>query len=90
MSPEDYRRIREAQEQALEEARQRRASQVRKTKSEGVENRLKLQGLVGNAVIINGEMYSVGQTIYGAKILKVGSNYMIGEYKGKKFRLVMP
>ena len=86
MSPENYRRIREARAQAIEEARQLRASQLRKNKSEGIESRLKLQGIVGNAVILNGEMFYVGQTIHGAKILKVGSDYMIGEYKGKRFR----
>lgn len=89
MSPADYRRIKEAEEQAAEAERQYRASQVVKVKNSGIESRLKLQGIVGNAVILNGEMYYVGQSVYGAKILKVGSNYFIGEYKGKKFRKVL-
>ena len=34
----------------------------------------------------DGDMYYAGQTIYGAKILKVGADYIIGECKGKRFK----
>lgn len=89
LSPEDSRRIKEAQDQLAEAERRRRAEELRRSKSEGIEGKLRLQGIVGNAVIINGEMYRVGQTVYGAKIIKIGDNYMIGEYKGKQFRKVL-
>ena len=86
LSPDDYRRIKEAErarkEAELEQLKRERLVQ----KKDSCESRLKLQGIVGGAVIINGEMYYTGQTIYGAKILKVGTDYIIGECKGKKFR----
>jgi hypothetical protein len=89
LSPADYSRIKEAELQRLEDERQRRLAASRRPKEAQFESRLQLQGIVGNAAIINGEMYSAGQMIYGAKILKVGVNYVIGEYKGRKFRKVL-
>ncbi len=86
LSPDDYRRIKEAErarrDAELEQQRKDRMVQ----KKESCESKLKLQGIVGTAVIINGDMYYAGQTIYGAKILKVGPDYIIGECKGKKFK----
>ncbi|HAT73215.1 MAG TPA: hypothetical protein DCS63_10415 [Elusimicrobia bacterium] len=88
-SPEDYSRLKEAELRRLEAEEQRRLAESRKPKEPAFESRLRLQGIIGTAAIINGEMYSAGQTINGAKILKVGSNYIIGEYKGRKFRKVL-
>ena len=84
LSPDDYRRIKEAEmARRDEERRQEMAARVVQ-KKDSCESRLKLQGIVGSAVIINGDMYYSGQTIYGAKILKVGPDYIIGECKGGK------
>ena len=86
LSPDDYRRIKEAEmarrEAEMEQQKKERIVQ----KKDSCESRLKLQGIVGSAVIINGDMYYAGQTIYGAKILKVGADYIIGECKGKRFK----
>jgi hypothetical protein len=89
LSPADYSRMKEAELRRLENERAMRLAANRRTKEPQIESRMQLQGIVGNAAIINGEMYSAGQTIYGAKILKVGANYVIGEYKGRKFRKVL-
>jgi len=89
LSPADYSRMKQAELQRREEERQRRQAENRRPKEVLFESRLQLQGIVGNAAIINGEMYSAGQAIYGAKILKVGANYVIGEYKGRRFRKVL-
>ncbi|OGR41389.1 MAG: hypothetical protein A2X35_10285 [Elusimicrobia bacterium GWA2_61_42] len=89
LSPADYSRIKEAELQRLEAERQQRQVTNYRPKEVPFETRLQLQGIVGNAAIINGDMYVAGQTIYGAKILKVGSNYVLGEYKGKKFKKVL-
>lgn len=86
LSPEDYRRINDAELQRKDEERRRQRAEHVQQKKESCESRLKLQGIVGTAVIINGDMYYAGQTIYGAKILKVGSDYIIGECKGKRFK----
>ncbi|MCM2267439.1 MAG: hypothetical protein NDI60_06635 [Elusimicrobiales bacterium] len=88
LSPADYSRIKEAELRRRELERQQRAAS-RKPSEPQIESRLKLQGIVGSAAIINGEMYSAGQTVYGARILKVGADYVIGEYKGRKFRKVL-
>jgi len=89
LSPADYSRMKEAELRRLENERAMRLAANRRPQEPQIESRLHLQGIVGNAAIINGEMYSAGQTIYGAKILKVGANYVIGEYKGRKFRKVL-
>jgi hypothetical protein len=87
LSTADYSRMREAEMRRLENERVQRLSAGHRELQ--FESRLRLQGIVGNAAIINGEMYSTGQMIYGAKILKIGPNYVICEYKGRKFRKVL-
>ncbi len=88
-TPDDYRRIKEEQRQREEAERMRREAESRKPRAPGPEVRISLQGIVGSAAIINGDMYSVGQTVRGVKILKIGADYVIAEYKGKKFKKVL-
>jgi len=89
-SPDDYRRIKEEQLRREEmERQQKMVVEVRKPREPKPETRINLQGLVGNAAIINGDMYTVGQTVRGVKILKIGTDYIIGEYKGKTFRKLL-
>lgn len=89
-SPDDYRRIKEEQLRREEmERQQKMVVEVRKPREPKPETRINLQGLVGNAAIINGDMYTVGQTVRGVKILKIGADYIIGEYKGKTFRKLL-
>ena len=88
-SPDDYKRIRDEAMQQAEAARMARNAERNKPREPGPETRVVLQGIVGNAAIINGDMYTVGQTVRGVKIVKVGADYIICDYKGKKFRKVM-
>lgn len=89
LTPDDYARIREEEARRRREAREK-AQQVRQTPREVlVESRMNIQGIVGTNVIINGEMYSRGDTIMGARIISIGSNYIIGEHKGRRFRKYM-
>lgn len=88
-TPDDYRRLKEEQMQREEAERMQLQAERNKPKEAGPEVRISLQGIVGSAAIINGDMYSAGQTVRGIKILKVGSDYIIAEYKGKKFRKVL-
>lgn len=89
-SPADYRRIKEEQLAREEAARLQAISDRRsKPKEAGPETRISLQGIVGNAAIINGDMYYVNQTVRGIKIVRIGTDYIIGEYKGRKFRKVL-
>jgi FtsZ-interacting cell division protein ZipA len=90
ITPEDYQRIREEEQKLLENERmQQLAMHKQQRKASTGEDRIKLQGIVGNSVIINGEMYLVGNTVAGVRILKIGSNYFIGEFKGKKFKKIL-
>jgi len=90
-SPDDYKRIREDEqrrEQAERDAKDAEA-RVRSVREPGPETRISLQGIVGNAAIVNGEMYTVGKTVRGVKILKIGADYIIAEYKGRKFKKIL-
>lgn len=89
LSPDDYQRIKDAEAARLEAERQARWAESHRPKAPDITSRLQLQGIVGNAAIINGEMYAVGQSVYGAKIVKVGTDYVIVEHKGKKYRKVI-
>jgi hypothetical protein len=89
ITPAEYRKMKEEEEARREEERQRQLALRRQPKEAGCESRITLQGIVGNNALINGDVYSVGNTVQGAKLLKIGSNYVIGECKGKRFRKVM-
>jgi hypothetical protein len=88
LTPDDYRKRREEVRARLENERMQQLA-MRKQQYDAGEGRIKLQGIVGNSVIVNGEMYSVGDSVTGVKILKIGSNYLIGEYKGRKFKKIL-
>jgi cytoskeletal protein RodZ len=89
LSPEDYRHIKEVQMQREEEEARRRMADRNRPREATCDSRVHLQGIVGNAAIVNGDMYYVGQTAAGAKITKIGSNYILVECKGKKYRKVL-
>lgn len=89
LTPDDYARMRAEEARRRQEAREQ-ANVARKAPREVlVENRMNIQGIVGSNVIINGEMYSKGDTVLGARILGIGTNYIIGEHKGRRFRKYM-
>jgi hypothetical protein len=84
LSRDEHRRIKAEMAARAEEERAARTGFSRKPAERGIETRIALQGIVGNAAIINGDMYSAGQSIYGGKILKVGPDYVIIEHRGKR------
>jgi hypothetical protein len=88
-SPDDYRRIRDEAMRRAEAERMVKDAERYKPREPGPETRVVLQGIVGNAAIINGDMYTAGQTVRGVKLVKVGADYIICDYKGKKFRKVL-
>lgn len=88
-TPDDYRRIKEEARQREEAERMRLEAERNRPREPGPESRISLQGIVGSAAIINGDMYSAGQTVRGVKILKIGTDYIIAEYKGKRFKKVL-
>lgn len=88
-TPEDYARIRAEEYRRRQEARDRARAAAQVPREVLVESRMNIQGIVGTNVIINGEMYSRGDTVMGARIISIGSNYIIGEHKGRRFRKYM-
>jgi cytoskeletal protein RodZ len=89
LSPEDYKHLKELELRREEEERERQRRERNRPKEATCDSKIHLQGIVGNAAIINGEMYYTGQTAAGSKILKIGPNYILGECRGRKFRKVM-
>ncbi len=89
LTPDDYRRIKEARRQREEAERMRALAERNRPKPAGPETLISLQGIIGDAAIVNGDMYKAGQKVRGIKILKIGSNYILCEYQGKRFRKVM-
>ncbi|MBT3955549.1 MAG: hypothetical protein HN833_00275 [Elusimicrobiaceae bacterium] len=83
-----------AKEQA-EEKKRRLAEELRLNPSKEVSYRIKIQGVIGNEVILNGKIYSVGDTLYLSgnknpiKILSVGESYVRFQYKGQKFNKII-
>lgn len=54
--------------------------------------KLRLQGIMGNMVIINNDTYGRGDVISrtgGARVKTIGGNYIIIEYKGRTLKKVM-
>ncbi|MCG2726181.1 MAG: hypothetical protein L6420_08010 [Elusimicrobia bacterium] len=89
LSPSEYAQIKAEIDAGKERERQRKLEELKKMNSDSIQNQLTLQGIIGNNVIINGEMYAVGDYVKGVRIIKIGSNYFIGHHKGKQFKKVM-
>lgn len=89
LTPDDYSRMRADEARRRREARQRAQAANQAPREVLIESRLNIQGIVGTNVIINGEMYSQGNSVLGAKIIRIGPNYIIGEHKGRRFRKYM-
>jgi len=90
LTPMDYARMREEEERIKRAEEERKREALIKKLSDNPIKKLSLQGIVGNNAIINGEMVNLGETFKGFKILKIGTNYVIGIYKdGKRYKLVL-
>lgn len=91
MSPYDIVRMEQARLEA--ELREREEEEQRKRilnkRNPPIESFIDLQGIVGtpdsgNKAIINGEVMSEGETIKGARILRITSQGVVLLYKGRK------
>lgn len=50
-----------------------------------VRNKIKVGGIIGQEVFIGERIYTVGKSIYGAKIVEVRPDEVVFSYKGHKF-----
>ncbi|MCX7641398.1 MAG: hypothetical protein N2Z20_02045 [Elusimicrobiales bacterium] len=97
LSPMDYENIKKAElekkkkEELLKQIAEKQKDLSQKGKDmEDFTKGIKLQGIVGKYAIINGDMVEEG-SYYKKKILveKVSSNYVIINYKGKRYKLMI-
>jgi hypothetical protein len=91
ITPAEYAIVKANREKLLAAERRRLLEGRQREKLTGGENLIKLQGIIGPNVIINGEMYAVGNIVRGVKvrIVKIMPTYIIAEYQGKRFTKVM-
>lgn len=91
----------EAAERKRQEAaeRKRRAEEERKRQWEllllkdptvVVRNKIKISGVIDKEVLIDGKLYTIGNTYMGAKIVGVGADSVTFTYKGHKFTKKIP
>lgn len=53
-------------------------------------NKLRIQGTINREVFINDKVYTVGDTVLGARITAIGDGVVTFSYKGKTFTKKMP
>ena len=83
----------ERQRQLAEERRrQEEAERLRqlelariKDPAREVRNKIKISGIIGQEVFIGSKIYTIGNSIYGAKIVEVRPEEVVFSYKGHKF-----
>ena len=83
----------ERQRQLAEERRKREeAERLRqlelariKDPTREVRNKIRIGGIIGQEVFIGSRIYTVGKSIYGARIVEVRPDEVVFSYKGHKF-----
>lgn len=98
LSPMDYEKIKKIEEEKKKKEellkqlaeQQEKPKKLKKKDEDNFLKNIKLQGIVGKYAIINGDMVEEGK-YYKKKILieKVYSDYVIINYKGKKYKLII-
>ena len=91
---ERLRALEAERQRKLEEERRRLAELERKRQlelerlrdpSREVRGKIRVSGIIGQEVFIGNKIYSVGQTILGARIVEVRSDSVVFTYKGQRF-----
>ena len=87
LEAERKRKIEEERRRLEAEKRRRQAELDRiKDPTREVRNKFKIGGVIGQEVFIGDKIYTVGNTIFGARIVEVHADYVIFSYKGHRFR----
>lgn len=83
---ERQRKLAEERRKREEAERQRQLELARiKDPTREVRNRIKVGGIIGQEVFIGSRIYTVGKSIYGARIVEVRPEEVVFSYKGHKF-----
>ena len=77
----------EEERRAKEEAERQRLLELARIKdpTREVRNKIKVGGIIGQEVFIGSKIYTVGKSIYGARIVEVRPEEVVFSYKGHKF-----
>ena len=83
---ERQRKLAEERRKREEEERLRQLELARiKDPTREVRNRIKIGGIIGQEVFIASKIYTVGKSIYGARIVEVLPDSVASSYNGHKF-----
>ena len=83
----ERRRKLEEERRAKEEAERLRLLELERIKdpTREVRNKIKVGGIIGQEVFIGSKIYTVGKSIYGARIVEIRPEEVVFSYKGHKF-----
>lgn len=83
----ERRRKMEAERRRLAELERQRQLELERLRdpSREVRGRIRVSGIIGQEVFIGNRIYSVGQTILGARIVEVRPDSVVFTYKGQRF-----
>lgn len=88
---ERQRQLAEEKRQQEEAERLRQLELARiKDPTREVRNKIKIGGIIGQEVFIGSKIYTVGNTIHGARIVSVSPEEVVFSYKGHKFVRKVP
>lgn len=87
LEAERKRKLAEERRRLEEEERRRQLELARiKDPTREVRYKIKVGGVIGQEVFIGDKIYTIGNTIYGARIVEVHPDYVVFSYKGHRFR----
>ena len=85
---EEIRRLEEARIKALRE--QLKHEEMLRHPSREVSDKIKVDGILGNDAIVNGQLVSIGNKVLGAKVISVTDSSVWFVYKGERFQVKLP
>jgi len=80
----------EKKRQAELEEQRRREEELKRNPARAVIDKIKIDGILGNEAIVNGEVVSKGGTVLGAQIVKITDEAVTFVYKGQRFVKKLP
>ena len=86
MEAERQRKLAEERRRREEAERLRQLELARiKDPTREVRNKIRVTGIIGQEVFIGNRIYTVGKSIYGARLVEVRPDEVVFSYKGHKF-----
>jgi len=88
----DQRRAIETERARMAELERKRLEEeeLRKNPARAIINKIKVEGIMGNEAIINGNVVGIGGTILGARITRISDTSVTFVYKGQTFVKKLP